>query len=190
MGNLTGFQRCLLPHSNPSKVKKVSEILPKRSDLSVHCPSFWFGHSSLGVYKGGQGSEAHSTGQGYLDDWLLRAPCQVTCQQHTQTLLALCRELGLEVNMKKSELNPQQVFNFIGYWFNLLTSQVLPTQDWWRALQKKLSFIKNRNSCTDRQFMSLIGLLTATEKQVWLCRLHVRPIQWHLKRHWHIPEIL
>ena len=38
--------------------------------------------------------------------------------------------------------------------------------------------------------MSLIGLLTATEKQVWLGRLHMRPIQWHLKRHWHVPEVL
>ena len=39
-------------------------------------------------------------------------------------------------------------------------------------------------------FLSLIGLLTATEKQVWLGRLHMRPIQWHLKRHWHVPESL
>ena len=102
----------------------------------------------------------------YLDDWLLRAPCQVTCLQHTQTLLALCRELGWVVNMKKSEVNPQQIFNFVGYRFDLFTGRELPIQDRWRALQEKLSFIKNRNSCTVRQFMSLIGLLTATEKQV------------------------
>ena len=38
--------------------------------------------------------------------------------------------------------------------------------------------------------MSLIGLLTATEKQVRSGRLHMRPIQWHLKRHWHVPEVL
>ena len=30
----------------------------------------------------------------YLDDWLLRAPCPETCLQHTQTLLALCQQLG------------------------------------------------------------------------------------------------
>ena len=35
--------------------------------------------------------------------------------------------------------------------------------------------------------MSLIGLLTATEKQVYMGRLHMRPIQWHLKNHWRIP---
>ena len=37
--------------------------------------------------------------------------------------------------------------------------------------------------------MSLIGLLTATEKQVHLGRLHMRPIQWHLNN-WRVPESL
>ena len=36
--------------------------------------------------------------------------------------------------------------------------------------------------------MSLIGLLTATEKQVFLGLLHMRPIQWHLKQNWRVPE--
>ena len=38
--------------------------------------------------------------------------------------------------------------------------------------------------------MSLIGLLTATEKQVHLGRFHMRPIQWHLKNNWRVPESL
>ena len=38
--------------------------------------------------------------------------------------------------------------------------------------------------------MSLIGLLTATEKQVHLGRLLMRPIQWHLKNNWRVPESL
>ena len=66
----------------------------------------------------------------YLDDWLLRAPSPEICLQHTQTLLALCRQLGWVVNMTKSELVPKQVFNFVGYRFDLITGRVLPTQDW------------------------------------------------------------
>ena len=38
--------------------------------------------------------------------------------------------------------------------------------------------------------MSLIGLLTATEKQVHLGRLHMGPIQWHLKNSRRVPESL
>ena len=45
-------------------------------------------------------------------------------------------------------------------------------------------------TCSVRQFMSLIGLLKATEKQVHLGRLHMRPIQWHLKYNWRVPESL
>ena len=33
-------------------------------------------------------------------------------------------------------------------------------------------------------------LLTATEKQVHLGRLHMRPIQWHLQINWRVPESL
>ena len=45
-------------------------------------------------------------------------------------------------------------------------------------------------ACPVRQFMSLIGLLTATEKQVHLGLLHMRPMQWHLKNNWRVPESL
>ena len=38
--------------------------------------------------------------------------------------------------------------------------------------------------------MSLIGQLTATEKQVHLGRPHMRPIQGHFKSNWRIPESL
>ena len=38
--------------------------------------------------------------------------------------------------------------------------------------------------------MSLLGLLTATGTQVHLGRLHRRPIQWHLKNNWRVPESL
>ena len=126
----------------------------------------------------------------YLDDWLLRAPSPEICLQHTQTLLALCQQLGWVVNMTKSELVPKQVFDFVGYRFNLVTGRVLPTQDWWETLQEKPKFITGHHNCTVRQFMSLIGLVTATEKQVLSGRLHMRPIQWYLKRHWHVPDVL
>ena len=126
----------------------------------------------------------------YLDDWLLRAPCPETCLLHTRTLLDLCHRLGWVVNMTKSELVPQRVFNFVGYRFDLSQGLVKPTQERWMALSQKINDLLNQQVCSVRQFMSLIGLLTATEKQVVAGRLHMRPIQWHLKRHWHVPESL
>ena len=112
----------------------------------------------------------------YLDDWLVRASTHNTCLQHTQILVTLCQELGWLVNKEKSELAPKQVFNFVGYQFDLKEGKVRP--------------ILSDPVCPVQQFMSLIGLLTATEKQVHLGRLHMWPIQWHLKNNWRVPESL
>ena len=124
----------------------------------------------------------------YLDDWLVTASTHDTCLQHTQILVTLCQELGWLVNKEKSELAPKQVFNFVGYQFNLKEGKVRPTPEPWQTLTDKIRSILSDPVCPVRQFMSLIGLLTATEIQVHLGRLHMRPIQWHLKNNWRVPE--
>ena len=118
----------------------------------------------------------------YLDDWLVTTSTHHTCLQHTQTLVTLCQELGWLVNREKSELVPKQVFNFVGYQFDLKEGRVRPTEERWQILTDKIRSIMSDPVCSVRQFMSLIGLLTATEKQVHLGRLHMRPIQWHLEK--------
>ena len=126
----------------------------------------------------------------YLDDWLVRATSHRVCLQHTQVLVKMCRHLGWLVNVEKSEPEPKQVFNFVGYQFDLESGRVRPTPDRWPSLQEKILELISRPACSVRELMSLIGLLTATEKQVHLGRLHMRPIQWHLKSNWRIPESL
>ena len=126
----------------------------------------------------------------YLDDWLVRARSQETCLRHTQILVKMCQDLGWLVNLEKSELEPKQVFDFVGYQFDLRSGRVRPTPDRWQSLQDKIQALLVLPACPVRQFMSLIGLLTATEKQVHLGRLHMRPIQWHRKNNWRVPESL
>ena len=123
----------------------------------------------------------------YLDDWLVRSKSRKTCLHHTQVLIKMCQDLGWLVNLEKSELEPKQIFDFVGYQFDLRSGRVRPTLDRWQSLQDKIHLLL---SLPVRQFMSLIGLLTATEKQVHLGRLHMRPIQWHLKNNWRVPESL
>ena len=57
-----------------------------------------------------------------------------------------------------------------------------------KILQQKILELFSRPASPVRQFISLIGLLTATKKQVHLSRLHMRPIQWHLQSNWRVPE--
>ena len=94
------------------------------------------------------------------------------------------------MNFQKSELEPKQVFDFVGYQYNLLHGLVRPTRNRWESILQKVSFLLTNLTCQVRQFMSLIGLLMATEKQVLLGILHMRPTQWHLKNHWRVPESL
>ena len=126
----------------------------------------------------------------YLDDWLVRASSKQVCLQNTQDLVSLCQDLGWVINFEKSELEPKQIFDFVGYQYDLQVGKVRPTQERWQNLQEKVQNLLIVPQCKVRQLMSLIGLLTATEKQVHLGRLHMRPIQWHLKNHWKTPESL
>ena len=82
------------------------------------------------------------------------------------------------------------MFDFVGYQFDLLEGKVRPTLDRWVSLKTKIRDLLARRTCPVRHLMSLTGLLTATEKQVHLGRLHMRPIQWHLKNNWRVPESL
>ena len=100
----------------------------------------------------------------YLHDWLVRARSLETCLQHTQILIKMCQDLGWLVNLEKSELEPKQVFDFVGYQFDLGSGRVRPTPDRWQNLQDKIQTLLSLPACPVRQFMSLIGLLTATEK--------------------------
>ena len=125
----------------------------------------------------------------YLDDWLIRAPTKESCHQGTRSL-ALCQELGWVVNLQKSKLEPKQTFEFVGYRYDLSQGLVQLTQNRWESILQKVESILSKPTCQVRKFMSLIGLLTATEKQAPLGRLHMRPIQYHLKRHWRVPESL
>ena len=47
----------------------------------------------------------------YLDNWLVRARSHQICLQHKQDLVKMCQQLGW---LEKSELEPREVFNFVG----------------------------------------------------------------------------
>ena len=123
-----------------------------------------------------------------IDRWLLRAPSREICLQCTGGLLALGHDLGWVVNLESLELILQQIFNFVRYCFDLSRSLIKPTQERWEALMQEIHILLNYDAWSIRQFMSLLALLTATEKQVVSGRLHMRLIQWHLKNNWHVPD--
>ena len=105
-------------------------------------------------------------------------------------MVDLTQSLGWIINQEKSELNPTQVFSFVGYEYHLDSALVKPTQERWLKLQDFILQLKSKHVLTARCLMSLIGLLASTEKMVPEGRLHMRPFQFHLKEHWKFPQPL
>ena len=126
----------------------------------------------------------------YLDDWLLRAPTQQICMEQSKQLVEFVQELGWVINFKKSELTPTQKFDFLGYRFDLVKGEVLPTEKKWQILKNAIEDLDNSVTTTPRILMSFIGILAALEKTVPMGRLHMRPFQWYLKTHWKYPQSL
>ena len=192
MGDLNRFQRRILPHTDPEPIKEVYAFSYTGQNIPIQGTTIRPLHNSHGVHCSGQRSQVSYIAKGYKDppDWLVRARSHQICLQHTRTLTSLCQELGWLVNRDKSELEPKQVFDFVGYQFDLREGKVRPSLEYWQTLQTKIRDLLTGPVCAVWKLMSLIGLPTATEKQVHLDRLHMRPIQWHLKNNWRIPEYL
>ena len=176
VGHIHRFQRSILPHTNSQSVQEVHALSPPGSVLPIQALPFGLSTAPMEFTVVAKEVKLVAFQKGirihqYLDDWLVRASTHHTCLQHTQTLVTLCQELGWLVNKEKSELVPKQVFNFVGYQFDLKEGKVRPTEERWQALTHKIRSILSDPLCPVRQFMSLIGLLTATEKQVHLGRL-------------------
>ena len=95
------FQGHLLPHTNSQSVQEVHVFLRPGSVLPVQIPTFGLPTAPMELTV--VAKEVKLMAQ-YLDDWLVRARSHHTCLQHTQTLVALCQELGWLVNREKSEL--------------------------------------------------------------------------------------
>ena len=62
------------------------------------------------------------------------------------------------MNVEKLELEPKQIFDFVGYQFDLRAGRIQPTPDRWQNLQDKILEILSLPACPVQQFMSLIGV--------------------------------
>ena len=192
VGHLNRLQGRLLPHPNTGTIQEIPEIFHPRPGIPIQSTTFRSVHSTLGVHCSSKGGETDGYAQGYKNPPIPRrlvGESQVP-PGLSPTYSGLSKNVGWLVNVEKSELEPKQVFEFVGYQFDLRSGRVRPTPDRWQSLQEKIRGLLLLPTCPVRQFMSLIGLLTATEKQVHLGRLHMRPIQWHLKNNWRVPESL
>ena len=115
MGDLAGLQRCVFPHSNKSQVQEISKVLPKQTFQFTALP-FGLATAPLEFTKVVKEVKLMAQARGirihqYLDDWLLRAPCQETCLRHTRPSWPVLRS-GLGGQHAEIRADPSAGFQF------------------------------------------------------------------------------
>ena len=99
VGNFHRLLGCLPPHPNTHPVQDIPTLSRSRAILPIQSTNIWSVNSTHGIQGGGSELKLMALHNGirihqYLDDWLVRTRSHQTCLQHTQTLVALCQELG------------------------------------------------------------------------------------------------
>ena len=119
MGNLNRPLSCIFTSPHSTSIEKVSQVPSQRhfSSLPFMLARAPLVFTSLVKEVKLLALKQDISFDQYLDDWLIRAPSQAKSKRHTAKLLTLVRTLGFVVNLQKSELIPQQRFDFIGYHF-------------------------------------------------------------------------
>ena len=120
----------------------------------------------------------------YLDDWLIKANSCQEAHSATLTLLELTHKLGWILNREKSDLLPKQVFTFLDQVFDLSKGVCYPTEARCLSIQEAIHPLLFNPLTTPCQVMHLLGLLASTEKLVPQGHLHMRHLQFHLRRNY------
>ena len=113
----------------------------------------------------------------YLDDWLQLNLCRSSLAHQTSQLIHKCEELGLLVNLEKSEIVPLQEIVFLGDLLDFHSGFIFPTRDRFESIQTKIDKVTRSESASLRALQSLMGSITATEKIVPFGRFHARALQ-------------
>ena len=120
----------------------------------------------------------------YQDDWLIHHRHRETLKHHLQTVLALARDLGFRVNMSKSQLEPVQVFTYLGVEFDLRNQMVRPPMDKCRDIVSRVNHLMSRSPRPASEWMSFLGKLAFVAQLVPEGRLHCRQFQCLLRQEW------
>ena len=161
------------PYSYP--VTKVPQILPQRRHLLIYQPPVRPSHSSIGVHKPCERSQAYSPTTGnqttpIFGRMVYSSSFQTGLHQTNTKTTKTGKRPRICSKLKKSELIPSQRFDFLGYHFLLDMALVKPTQDRWKKLQEMFHRFSLKSVISARTLMSTIGVLASTEKTVKLGR--------------------
>ena len=120
----------------------------------------------------------------YFDDWLLHQLNRQVLLQDLRSSWDKIQSLGLLLNPDKSELIPSQDFTFVGMNFLTHLDRVRVPPPRAADLIHQVLVFSQRRGTSAREFLSLLGMLSAASALVHLGRLQLRPLQFYLADRW------
>ena len=113
----------------------------------------------------------------FLNDILVLGRSYMECLQNRDQVLKLLRQLGFQLNHKKSSLIRSQVFTYFGLLWNAKTMQVSLPLGKNHNLRQTAQLILSKTQITCRQAMRFLGKVNHAVQAVPEARLHFRIFQ-------------
>ena len=113
----------------------------------------------------------------YLDDMLFLSQKEEELLRWRSLVLDLLENLGFLVNYPKSSLTPSQKIEFLGFWLNTATLQLLLPKDKLSKTVKEAQNLLQADTASARQLAQLIGIFTSTLPAILPAPLHYRGLQ-------------
>ena len=120
----------------------------------------------------------------YLDDWLILASTEIGCIQSRDRLLSVCKELGIQVNFKKSSLVPTQSLVYLGMEIQSLPFIARPTPARANNLVRLIEEFLSTPSPPAFLWRRLLGHLSSLILLVSSEMIRMRLLQLCLKDQW------
>ena len=120
----------------------------------------------------------------YLDDWLILASSEDELNRHVRMLLSLCHDLGIVVNLEKSDLEPKRRAVYLGMMIDTVEGKVFPTE---QRVENMLSIGTKFLSMLEppaHMWQVLLGHMASLERLVPGGRLRMRSLQFCLRASW------
>ena len=120
----------------------------------------------------------------YLDDWLVQSFSREGLLRDLEVVLSLCRELGIVVNLEKSNFTPSRVVQYLGVIINAQTFMASPSPDCISRLLSTAGEFLCSAAPPAGLWQSLLGMLSSLSHLVPGGRLRMRSLQICLRRSW------
>ena len=129
----------------------------------------------------------HRTGiwlRRYLDDWLIQASSREQVLLALETVLQLCKSLGIVVNWEKTRLIPTQRMVYLGVLLDSISFRASPAL---KRVEKLLSigdvFLSSVKQPVS-SWLELLGVLSSIIQLIPGGRLRMRSLQFTIRRSW------